>query len=74
LRTTEKGLAQCGLNWTKSSIQTERSQCFFRGTKLIKKCETKKQWRLNISNLSIIDLAPHCAKPMLPAVSFIICF
>ena len=35
---TEKVFAKGGLNWTNSSISTERSKLLFRGTKLKKMC------------------------------------
>jgi len=46
LRLTEKVLAKCGLNWTKSSISTKRSRYFFNETKLSKKCGIEKYWRI----------------------------
>ena len=63
LPTTEKVLAKCGQNGTKSSISTERSKLLFRGTKLQKKCGTKSNLRLNVSGFSIIDSAPLLAIP-----------
>ena len=39
LLVTEKVLAKCGLNLNESSIQTNSSQYFFNGTKLIKNVE-----------------------------------
>ena len=56
-RITEKVFAKGGLNWTESSISTNRSECFFRGTKLQKNCGTKKQARLN-STGSYIKYSP----------------
>ena len=65
LATTEKVFAKGGLNWTKSSISTNRSECFFRGTKLRKNCGTKKQARLNATGSSIITSTPPFANTML---------
>ncbi len=65
---TEKVFAKGGLNWTKSSISTNRSECFFRGTKLRKNCGTKKQARLNPTGSSIIPSTPPFANTMLSAV------
>ena len=41
LQVTEKVLAKCGLNGTKSSISTKRSECFFDYANLQKKAELK---------------------------------
>ena len=54
----------------KSSILTNRSECFFHETKLLKKCEVEKQARLNATNLSIKDLTPPFANTMLVAVFY----
>ena len=68
-RTSEKVFAKGGLNWTKSSISTNRSECFFRGTKLRKNCGTKKQARLNATNSSIKYSTPPFANTMLAVVT-----
>ena len=62
---TEKVFAKGGLNLTESSISTNRSECFFRGTKLQKNCGTKKQARLNATNISIKYSTPPFANNML---------
>ena len=67
---TEKVFAKGGLNWTKSSISTNRSECFFRGTKLQKICGTKKQARLNATNVSIKYSTPPFANTMLAEVFY----
>ncbi len=71
---TEKVFAKGGLNWTKSSISTNRSECFFRGTKLRKNCGTKKQARLNSTGSSIIPSTPPFANTMLAVVIFLVYF
>ena len=68
---TEKVFAKGGLNWTKSSISTNRSECFFHETKLLKKCEVEKQARLNATDSSIKYSTPPFANTMLSAVFFI---
>ena len=60
-----KVFAKGGLNWTKSSISTNRSECFFHETKLLKKCEVEKQARLNAAGFSIIYSTPPFANTML---------
>ena len=69
IRITEKVFAKGGLNWTKSSISTSPKRCFFRGTKLQKKCGTKKQARLNATGSSIITSTPPFANTMLCEVA-----
>ena len=67
---TEKVFAKGGQNRTESSISTNRSECFFHETKLLKKCGVEKQARLNATNLSIKDLTPPFANTMLVAVFY----
>ena len=47
------------------------SKILFRGTKLIKKCETKSILRLKITESSAKGLAPSFANTMLYAVPFL---
>ena len=68
LQITEKVFAKLGINWTKGSISTNRSECFFRGTKLQKICGTKNQERLNATNSSIKYSTPPFANNMLAVV------
>ena len=64
LQVTEKVFAKGGLNLTASSISTNGSECFFRGTKLQKNCGTKKQARLNATDSSIKYSTPPFANTM----------
>ena len=65
LQITEKVFAKGGLNLTESSISTNRSECFFHETKLIKKCEVEKQARLNATDISIKYSTPPFANTLL---------
>ena len=64
----EKVLLKDGLLQLRSQLKTELSNCFFRETKLYKKCETKKQLRLNITELSTLSLTPSFSNTLLYAV------
>ena len=64
----EKVLLKDGLVQTESSIFSDRSNCFFRETKLIKNVEAKKQLRLNISVSSAKSLTPSFGNTLLYAV------
>ena len=55
----------------KFQIITNRSNCFFRETKLIKNVEAKKQLRLNISVSSAKSLTPSFGNTLLYAVPFV---
>ncbi len=61
---TGKVFAKGGLNLTESSIETDRSYCFFHETKLQKKCEVEKQARLNATDFSIKVSTPPFANTM----------